>query len=65
MIRTAQNICLHNLNLHENYSLLSFNETMEIIGLVEKNIINTHPRLPWWLSGKESSCQYRRHRLDP
>ena len=21
--------------------------------------------LPWWLSGKESACQCRRHRLDP
>ena len=21
--------------------------------------------LPWWLSGKESACQYRRHRFDP
>ena len=22
-------------------------------------------RFPWWLSGKESACQCRRHRLDP
>ena len=22
-------------------------------------------RLPWWLSGKESTCQCRRHRFDP
>ena len=21
--------------------------------------------LPWWLSGKESDCQYRRHGIDP
>jgi len=21
--------------------------------------------LPWWLGGKESACQCRRHRLDP
>ena len=21
--------------------------------------------LPWWLSGKESTCQGRRHRIDP
>ena len=21
--------------------------------------------LPWWLSDKESACQYRRHRFDP
>ena len=21
--------------------------------------------LPWWLSGKESACQCRRHRFDP
>ena len=20
--------------------------------------------LPWWLSGKESACQYRRHRFN-
>ena len=24
-----------------------------------------HVRLPWWLSGKESACQCRRHRFDP
>ena len=23
------------------------------------------PRLPWWLSGKESACQCSRHRLNP
>ena len=23
------------------------------------------PGLPWWLSGKESDCQCRRHELDP
>ena len=22
-------------------------------------------RLPWWLSGKESTCQCKRHRSDP
>ena len=22
-------------------------------------------RLPWWLSGKEYTCQWRRHRFDP
>ena len=27
------------------------------------NIINWG--LPWWLSGKESACQYRRHRFNP
>ena len=21
--------------------------------------------LPWWLSGKEDTCQYRRHEFDP
>ena len=21
--------------------------------------------LPWWLSGTEPTCQYRRHRFDP
>ena len=21
--------------------------------------------IPWWLSGKESACQYRRHKFDP
>ena len=21
--------------------------------------------LPWWLNGKQSICQYRRHRFDP
>ena len=24
-----------------------------------------HVGFPWWLSGKELTCQYRRHRLDP
>ena len=24
-----------------------------------------HYGLPWWLSGKESACQCRRHRIDP
>ena len=24
-----------------------------------------HLGLPWWLSGKESACQYRRHRFNP
>ena len=23
------------------------------------------PGLPWWLSGKESTCQFRRHRFNP
>ena len=26
---------------------------------------NSKRELPWWLSGKESTCQCRRHRLDP
>ena len=26
---------------------------------------NTHFGLPWWLSGKESTCQFRRHGFDP
>ena len=25
----------------------------------------TDPGLPWWLSGKESTCRCRRHRFDP
>ena len=27
--------------------------------------ISSFSRLPWWLSGKESSCQCRRHGFDP
>ena len=27
--------------------------------------IKQYCRLPWWLSGKQSTCQYRRHRFDP
>ena len=23
------------------------------------------PQVPWWLSGRESTCQFRRHRFDP
>ena len=26
---------------------------------------NGFKELPWWLSGKESSCQWRRHMFDP
>ena len=26
---------------------------------------NTFPGLPWWLSGKEPTCQCRRHRFVP
>ena len=26
---------------------------------------NPHQGLPWWLSGKEPTCQCRRHRFDP
>ena len=28
-------------------------------------VINRGRGLPWWLSGKESTCQWRRHRFDP
>ena len=27
--------------------------------------LRLHSELPWWLSGKEAACQYRRHRFDP
>ena len=39
-------------------SLVQFNST---------NIyrVPTHAGLPWWLSGKESTCQCRRRGLDP
>ena len=30
-----------------------------------KHFRKTGLGLPWWLSGKESACQCRRHRLDP
>ena len=30
-----------------------------------KFTFNYCPGLPWWLSGKECSCQYRRHGFDP
>ena len=26
---------------------------------------HTHMGLPWWLSDKESTCQFRRHVFDP
>ena len=26
--------------------------------------LKTHYRLPWWLDGKESACQCKRHRSD-
>ena len=28
-------------------------------------ILYQEPRLSWWLSGKESACQCKRHRFDP
>ena len=28
-------------------------------------VLITTVRLPWWVSGKESPCQCRRHRFDP
>ena len=28
-------------------------------------ILRTATGLPWWLSSKDSTCQYRRHRFDP
>ena len=28
-------------------------------------VIKRHGRLPWWSSGKESTCQCRRHGFDP
>ena len=27
--------------------------------------LNSFGGLPWWLSGKESACQWRRHGFDP
>ena len=29
------------------------------------NFKRTPLGLPWWLSGEESTCQYRRHGFDP
>ena len=40
-----------------------------LAGLIKKKKewaqINKISGLPWWLSGKESTCQCRRHRFDP
>ena len=33
--------------------------------VTEGRDIKTITELPWWLSGKESACQSRRHRFDP
>ena len=46
------------------------NEPPPFQSLVQFNSTNmyrvpTHAGLPWWLSGKESTCQCRRHGLDP
>ena len=30
-----------------------------------KLVIKTHLRLLWWLSGKESTCQFRRRGFSP
>ena len=27
-------------------------------------VVSAHEGLPWWLSGKESTCQCRRHGFD-
>ena len=28
-------------------------------------LLNNYRGLPWWLSGKESACQCRRHQFNP
>ena len=33
--------------------------------MINSEQVNFLLRLPWWLSGKESACQCRRHRFDP
>ena len=37
-----------------------FHEVERLLGITE-----LHKGLPWWLSGKESTCQCRRNGLDP
>ena len=32
---------------------------------INKYIFLKHEGLPWWLSGKESTCQHRKHGFDP
>ena len=34
--------------------------TMEYYSAIQR-----HEGLPWWLSGKELTCECRRHRFDP
>ena len=43
---------------YQNSKGILFSET-------EKLILKFMCGLPWWLSGKESACQCRRHRFDP
>ena len=31
----------------------------------KKSLLKSAVGLPWWLSGEESACQFRRHRFDP
>ena len=39
--------------------------TVTVIWLSDLVAKKPNPGLPWWLSGKESACQYRRHGFDP
>ena len=40
---------------------ISYIHTMGYYSAIKRDEIG----LPWWLSGKESACWYRRHRFDP
>ena len=33
--------------------------------MARKTLFKTIAGLPWWLSGKESTCQCRKHKFDP
>ena len=39
--------------------------TLHYISLCDFNLTIEYPKVPWWLSGKESACQSRRHGFNP
>ena len=56
-IPSCMNCLLLKCKLNSTIFKFSFNTKV-------KNV-KTHTKLPWWLSGKESACQFRRHGFHP
>ena len=53
-------LCFMNINIYSEINISEIN-----IAEIKHNIEMLFGGLPWWLSGKESTCQCRRHEFDP